>query len=111
VQEPEIMLFDEPTTGLDPIIVQSIHDVIDEARRRLGLTAVIVTHEIPRIFSIVDRVAMLHEGRVLFVGTPEELFDCEDEDVREFIMGSMPPVEYMGRIDEMTETKKHEDES
>jgi phospholipid/cholesterol/gamma-HCH transport system ATP-binding protein len=102
VQDPEIMLFDEPTTGLDPIIVKSIHDVIDSARRRLGLTAVIVTHEVPRIFSIIDRVAMLHEGQVVFIGTPTEVFQCEQEDVRRFLEGSMPPKEYMGAIDEMT---------
>ena len=108
VQEPEIMLFDEPTTGLDPIIVQSIHEVIDSARRRLGLTAVIVTHEIPRIFSIVDRVAMLHEGKVLFVGTPAEIFECDNEDVVEFVRGSMPPNQYMDAIERITDSQDEE---
>ena len=89
VESPDIMFFDEPTTGLDPIIAHSIHDLIASVRERLGLTAIIVTHEIPAIFSVVDRVAMLHDGVVRFVGTPEELFMTEDEVVDNFIRGSM----------------------
>ncbi len=94
IQEPKVMLFDEPTTGLDPIIVHSIHDLIRACQDELGLTAVIVTHEIPHIFPIVDRVAMLRDGKVLFAGTPDEIFACEDPDVREFIEGSLPPERY-----------------
>ena len=94
VESPDIMFFDEPTTGLDPIIAHSIHELIASVRERLGLTAIVVTHEIPSIFAIVDRVAMLHEGVIRFVGTPEELFGAEDEVVDEFISGSMPPPWY-----------------
>jgi phospholipid/cholesterol/gamma-HCH transport system ATP-binding protein len=94
VESPDIMFFDEPTTGLDPIIAHSIHDLIGSVREQLGLTAVIVTHEIPSIFSIIDRVAMLHDGVIRFVGTPEELFSAEDEVVDDFIHGSMPPPWY-----------------
>jgi phospholipid/cholesterol/gamma-HCH transport system ATP-binding protein len=88
------MLFDEPTTGLDPIIVHAIHDLIRSTREELGLTAVIVSHEVPNIFALVDRVMMLHEGVIRFCGTPEEAFATEDGVVREFIEGSLPPEEY-----------------
>lgn len=94
IQSPRIMLFDEPTTGLDPIIVHRIHNLINSMRDRLNLTSVIVTHEIPSIFSIVDKVAMLHEGVIRFMGTPEEVLECDDDIVRDFIEGSMPPPEY-----------------
>ncbi|MFO7957768.1 MAG: ATP-binding cassette domain-containing protein [Candidatus Brocadiia bacterium] len=110
-QSPEIMLFDEPTTGLDPIIVHAIHELIESSYRRLGLTAIIVSHEIPNIFAIVDRVAMLHEGKVCFEGTPEEVMSCEDPVVRDFIRGSLPP-EHL-RVPELTalghEEKKGEE--
>ena len=94
VQAPEIMFFDEPTTGLDPIIVHSTHDLIDAVHKRLGFTALIVSHAIPNIFTIVDRVALLHEGVIRFVGTPEEAIECEDPVVCDFIRGSMPPERY-----------------
>ncbi|MBS3764788.1 MAG: ATP-binding cassette domain-containing protein, partial [Planctomycetes bacterium] len=94
VQSPKVMLFDEPTTGLDPIIVHSIHDLIASLQERLGLTAIIVSHRIPNIFAIVDKVAMLHEGVMRFVGTPEEVLECDDRPIRKFIEGSMPPERY-----------------
>jgi phospholipid/cholesterol/gamma-HCH transport system ATP-binding protein len=90
VTEPEIMLFDEPTTGLDPLIGLSILELIDASHVRLGFTAIIVTHEIPRIFEIVNRVAMLMDGRVYAAGTPEEILASKDEVVRNFIHGRAP---------------------
>ncbi|MFH0844460.1 MAG: ABC transporter ATP-binding protein [Pseudomonadota bacterium] len=88
VWEPEIMLFDEPTTGLDPIIGSTILNLIDSCHKRLNFTGFIVTHEIPKVFQIVDRVAMLHEGKVLLVGIPEEILCSEDPVVQQFITGS-----------------------
>src|SRR5439155_257578 len=70
VTEPEIVFFDEPTTGLDPILVNTIHHLILELHRKLRFTAVMVSHEIPEIFEIADTVAMLHEGRIAEVGPP-----------------------------------------
>jgi phospholipid/cholesterol/gamma-HCH transport system ATP-binding protein len=87
IRDPEIVLFDEPTTGLDPIVSNSILDLFDSAHRRLKLTGVLVSHEIPRIFTIVQRVAMLHEGRILAVGTPEEMLSSNDPVVQQFIQG------------------------
>jgi phospholipid/cholesterol/gamma-HCH transport system ATP-binding protein len=72
VWAPEIMLFDEPTTGLDPITGHAILNLIDKLHQRLHFTGIVVTHELEKVFKIVDRVAMLHEGVILADGTPEE---------------------------------------
>jgi phospholipid/cholesterol/gamma-HCH transport system ATP-binding protein len=89
VQEPEIMLFDEPTTGLDPLTGQTILNLIDSCHRRLDFTGIIVTHEIPKIFEIVNKVAMLHDGVIQFEGTPQEITVSEDPIVRAFLTGDM----------------------
>lgn len=85
VMDPEIMLFDEPTTGLDPVIGHSILSLIDSCHRRLKFTGIIVTHQIPEIFNIVDRVSLLHEGVVRIEGTPDEFISSDDPAVRAFI--------------------------
>ena len=85
--EPEIIFFDEPTTGLDPILVNTIHQLILELHRRLNFTAVIVSHEIPEIFDIADRVAMLHEGRIVEVGPPAQIQGSASRVVQQFIRG------------------------
>lgn len=89
VWEPEIMLFDEPSTGLDPIIGHAILNLIDGLHKRLCFTGIIVTHEITRVFKIVNRVAMLHEGTIRAVGSPEEILSSEDPVVRQFINGEI----------------------
>ncbi|MCU0595850.1 MAG: ATP-binding cassette domain-containing protein [Desulfobacterota bacterium] len=85
VEEPEIMLIDEPTTGLDPLTGQTILNLIDACHKRLGFSGIMVTHEVPKIFEIVNKVVMLHEGRVIFSGTPEEILASEDATVRTFV--------------------------
>ena len=85
VRNPEIMLFDEPTTGLDPVIAHTILDLITSVQKNLGFTGMIVSHELSRVFQIVQKVAMLHEGVILFVGTPEEIMESRDPVVRQFI--------------------------
>jgi phospholipid/cholesterol/gamma-HCH transport system ATP-binding protein len=90
VRSPEFMLFDEPTTGLDPIIVHAIHELIASTHRRLGFSGLIVSHEIPEVFAFVQKVAVLHEGVIRFFGTPKEIFDTDDAVVRGFIRGSLP---------------------
>jgi phospholipid/cholesterol/gamma-HCH transport system ATP-binding protein len=89
IHDPEIMLFDEPTTGLDPLTGGTILKLIDDCHRRLGFTGIIVTHEIPRIFTIVDRVALLHDGRIQFEGTPDEIRVSRNPLVNEFLEGNM----------------------
>jgi phospholipid/cholesterol/gamma-HCH transport system ATP-binding protein len=95
VRSPEIMLFDEPTTGLDPIIGRTILNLIDSSHRRFGFTGIIVTHEIPKIFDIVQKVAMLHEGRILIVASPQGILSSSDPVVQQFISGSIEgPIQY-----------------
>ncbi len=85
VRNPEIMLFDEPTTGLDPVIAHTILDLVKSVHNDLGFTGIIVSHELSRVFQTVQKVAMLHEGAILFVGTPEEIMVSRDPVVQEFI--------------------------
>ena len=92
VTEPEIVFFDEPTTGLDPILVNTIHHLIVELHRKFRFTAVMVSHEIPEIFEIADRVAMLHEGRIIEVGAPEALRASTNPIVQQFIRGDIEMV-------------------
>jgi len=85
VSDPEIMLFDEPTTGLDPVTGQSIIELIDQCHQRLHFTGIIVTHEILRVYPIVDRIAMLHEGVIWAQGTPADFLASQDPVVRGFV--------------------------
>ena len=94
VTEPEVVFFDEPTTGLDPILVNTIHHLIVELHRKFRFTAVMVSHEIPEIFRIADRVAMLHEGLIAECATPEAIQASANPVVQQFIRGeieSAPP--------------------
>jgi phospholipid/cholesterol/gamma-HCH transport system ATP-binding protein len=92
VTEPEIVFFDEPTTGLDPILVNTIHHLIVELHRKFRFTAVMVSHEIPEIFEIADRVAMLHEGVIVEVGSPEAMRASANPIVQQFIRGDIETV-------------------
>ena len=92
VIEPEIVFFDEPTTGLDPILVNTIHHLVVELHRKFRFTAVMVSHEIPEIFEIADRVAMLHEGTIVEVGTPEAVRASANPIVQQFIRGDIEMV-------------------
>ena len=92
VTEPEIVFFDEPTTGLDPILVNTIHHLIVELHRKFRFTAVMVSHEIPEIFEIADRVAMLHEGVIVEVGPPDAVRTSANPVVQHFIRGEIEAV-------------------
>jgi len=87
VSEPEIIFFDEPTTGLDPVLVNTIHRLIQSLHRKHHFTAVMVSHEIPEIFEIADRVAMLHDGRIVESGPPEAIKGSPNPVVQKFING------------------------
>ena len=89
ILDPEIMFFDEPTTGLDPIIANTIHRLIKTAHKRIKFTGIIVTHEIPRIFSIVQKVAMLNDGMIIAQGTPQEIQTSPHALVQQFIAGDI----------------------
>jgi phospholipid/cholesterol/gamma-HCH transport system ATP-binding protein len=89
VREPEIMFFDEPTTGLDPIVANALLNLIESCHKRLNFTGVIATHQIPRIFEIVQKVAMLHEGAILLTGPPGEILSCQHPVIKQFISGDI----------------------
>ena len=90
VTEPQIVLFDEPTTGLDPIRKNAAHAMIAEYQQAFGFTGVMVSHEIPDVFYISQRVAMLDQGQILFQGSAEEIQRSSEPVIRQFIRGQDP---------------------
>jgi phospholipid/cholesterol/gamma-HCH transport system ATP-binding protein len=95
ISEPAIVLFDEPTTGLDPVITSSIHELIKATHEKYGYTGVIISHEVPRIFEICNKVAMLHGGIIVESGTPEEIMNSMNPIISQFISGSHEgPIQY-----------------
>jgi len=96
--EPNILLYDEPTSGLDPVIASVIDELIMSMRDRLGVTSIVVSHNIESVFRISDKVAMMHEGRVLAMGTPDQIRACDNPIVQQFIQGkSQGPIEVARR--------------
>ncbi len=85
ITKPQIVLFDEPTTGLDPERKFGVFEMIADYRTRFGFTALLVSHDIPEVFEISDRVAWLDNGKLRFFGKPEELDLSEDEDLSGFL--------------------------
>ena len=86
--DPAIILYDEPTTGLDPITADAINDLIIDLRKKLGVTSVAITHDMHSAYKISDRIAMLYKGEILEVGTPEEIKATANPIVHQFITGS-----------------------
>jgi phospholipid/cholesterol/gamma-HCH transport system ATP-binding protein len=86
--DPEFILYDEPTTGLDPIMADAINDLIRSLQKKLAITSVAVTHDMRSAYKIGDRIAMLHDGKIIYEGTPTEIQKCEDPMVCQFIAGS-----------------------
>jgi phospholipid/cholesterol/gamma-HCH transport system ATP-binding protein len=86
--EPEILLYDEPTTGLDPIMADAINDLIIEMKQRLQVTSIAITHDMNSAYKIADRISMLYEGKIVETGTPEEIKSTQNALVRQFITGS-----------------------
>jgi phospholipid/cholesterol/gamma-HCH transport system ATP-binding protein len=85
IHEPRLLLYDEPTSGLDPITTRTIDQLIRKLQRELGVTSVVVTHDLESAFRIADRVALLYEGDIVFEGNPEEMRHSNHPYVREFI--------------------------
>jgi phospholipid/cholesterol/gamma-HCH transport system ATP-binding protein len=88
ILEPEIVLFDEPTTGLDPIMSDVINRLILSTQRKLSLTFVIISHDVKSAFLLADRIAFLYKGKVAAEGTPEEIRANPDPVLRQFLSGS-----------------------
>jgi phospholipid/cholesterol/gamma-HCH transport system ATP-binding protein len=91
VRNPELILYDEPTTGLDPVTSTIIEDLIVRVAKESGATSVVVTHQLSTIFRTADRITMLHKGRVLESGTPEEMRTSQDPLVSGFLRGEPQP--------------------
>ncbi len=84
---PEIILYDEPSTGIDPIRADAINDLIIQMKNEMGVTSVVITHDMVSAYKIADRIAMLYEGKIVEEGTPEEIEKTENEIVQQFIHG------------------------
>jgi phospholipid/cholesterol/gamma-HCH transport system ATP-binding protein len=91
--QPEVILYDEPTTGLDPINTARINHLIRGIQRALKLTSIVVTHDMGTAFTVSDRLAMIGKGRILLVGTKEEFRATDNQTVRNFIEGHAPATE------------------
>jgi len=87
ISPPDVILYDEPTAGLDPIVSDSINRLIRRLQRQLRVTSIVVTHDMTSCYHIADRVALLNEGRIHFLGTPDQLRATTDPIVRDFIDG------------------------
>jgi phospholipid/cholesterol/gamma-HCH transport system ATP-binding protein len=87
---PEVLLYDEPTTGLDPVNTARVNQLIMGLKKALNVTSVVVTHDMKSAFTVSDRIAMVHGGRIIHEGTVEEFKNCSDHRVRNFVQGNAP---------------------
>lgn len=85
---PEILLYDEPTTGIDPIMADVINELIIEMKKKLKVTSIAITHDIVSAYKIADKIAMLYNGEIIEIGTPEEIKNTKNPVVKQFITGS-----------------------
>lgn len=85
ILNPAIVIYDEPTTGLDPLLTEEIDNMILDAKRDFQVTSIVISHDVGSIFRIADRIAMLANGEIRFNGTPEEILQCSDPIVQRFI--------------------------
>lgn len=85
--EPEVILYDEPTTGLDPVTSEVINELMIRVREHTSATSIVITHDMKSAYSVGDRISMLYEGRIIFGGTPEEVRNCQDPVVDQFVKG------------------------
>jgi phospholipid/cholesterol/gamma-HCH transport system ATP-binding protein len=94
--EPEIILFDEPTTGLDPIIADAIDQLIVDIQSRLNVTCIVISHDITGTFKIAHKIAMLYQGKIIEYGTPEEIESSRNPILKQFLEGNMEgPIKVM----------------
>ncbi len=101
--EPQVLLYDEPTTGLDPIMADAINDLIVTMKNTLSVTSVAITHDMSSAYKIADRIAMLYEGKIIEIGSPHEIKNTTNPIVRQFITGSaLGPIKIQGVHHERT---------
>lgn len=106
ITNPEIILFDEPTTGLDPIRKNAVHSMISEYQSRFGFTVMLISHEIPDVFLITQQLAMLDRGKIIFQGPPEDIQNVDDPMIHEFITGLQHPQDELTGMDTVTQGKQ-----
>jgi phospholipid/cholesterol/gamma-HCH transport system ATP-binding protein len=87
IRQPSCILYDEPTSGLDPVVSDSINRLIRRLQQRLGVTGIVVTHDMKNAFHVADHIAYLHEGKIHFQGRPEELRQSSDQLIQDFLVG------------------------
>lgn len=95
--DPPILVYDEPTSGLDPLTSRAVDDLIEETRRRFGVTSIVITHDIASCFRIADQAILLHGGRIVARGTPEDLAHGDSDEARDFIRKSGVDVDAISR--------------
>ncbi len=105
VMDPQIIFYDEPSAGLDPIVGAVIDKLILDLSKKLSITSIVVTHDMNSVFRIADRIAMLHMGKVLQVGTPDEIKNTKNELIQQFIKGQPDgPVSFVQKGDDYLES-------
>ncbi|MBN2569676.1 MAG: ATP-binding cassette domain-containing protein, partial [Deltaproteobacteria bacterium] len=87
--QPAIVLFDEPTTGLDPIMTEAVNELIMNTQKNFDLTCVVISHDVRSIFKVGHKIAMLYEGQIVECGTPKEIQDSEDPVLKQFLSGDL----------------------
>ena len=87
--EPEIILYDEPTSGLDPVSSEAINDLILDLQKKLGVTSVVVTHDMHSAYKVANRIAMIYDGKIIESGAPDEIGGSKDPYVHQFVSGSV----------------------
>ncbi len=104
---PEYIFYDEPTTGLDPIMSDAIDTLIKDLAQKLRVTSVVITHDIQSVYKVADRVAMMHEGKIYFLGNPKDLAETQDPIVRNFVdRNSFHDVAIEGEIERLQKSAK-----
>jgi len=89
IMEPEVLLIDEPNTGLDPLVGQEVYDLIKYCHKEWGFTGVVISHELPEVFQVTDIMVMLLKGKIHLQGTPDDFINSADPAVQQFIQGRL----------------------
>jgi phospholipid/cholesterol/gamma-HCH transport system ATP-binding protein len=87
--DPEIILYDEPTSGLDPVTSEAINDLILDMQKKLSVTSIVVTHDMQSAYKVANRIAMIYDGKIIGLGTPEEIRNTRNPYIRQFVTGSV----------------------
>ena len=95
IREPEILLYDEPTTGLDPVTRITVDELIAQLKSELSLTSIVISHDIPSALKLADRIAFLYQGKVVFTGTPAEFRKSSHEAIRAFLAAELKSIEVL----------------